>query len=410
MFNQLSRALVALLAFAFVASVAHADRRTSLGGNMLIGDRDDVFVYPQLMVKKKYNRTLSMDFGADAGVGNALLIAGPNKKSAIGVALHRSDSILALGGGSYNGSPEFGMTGNNIAPALYQDGSVTTPLNIADLMYAMKMGKNKLGFRLGLVGQGNSETADGDHVSGESVFGLRLSAGYSMGKKGDFVFDFSMLNGSKTAGKDTDVVGDASFMNVHVGGRYFLSQKKGFKLGTLFDINYASLGNTNYPQMGDDTASSNNIFGLQAGFGPVYKGKVNEKAYTVAFHAHFGFRTVSEEPNDQVDDDEASSSNIMFPGFNMAMEYQVLSWLAFRSGANYSYVISDSRTTTPGGDEAVASTSGEAGFGWNAGLGFLMDGFRIDGTLSHGVLTGGPQFLGGNADGLFGLIAATGKF
>ena len=410
MFNQLSRVFTALIALSLVASVAHADRRTSLGGNMLMGDRDDVFVYPQLMVKKAYNRTLSMDFGANADVGNALLIAGPNKKSAIGVALHRSDSILSLGGGSYNGSPEFGMTSNNIAPVLYQDGSTTTPLNIADLMYAMKMGKNKLGFRLGFVGQGNSQTNDGDHVAGENVFGLRLSAGYSVGKKGDFVFDFSMLNGSKTSGKDEDVNSDASFINVHVGGRYFLSQQKGFKLGTLFDINYASLGNTNYPQMGDDTAASNDIFGLQAGFGPVYTGKVNDKKYTVAFHAHFGFRTINEEPNDQEKDDEASSSNIMFPGFNMAMEYQVLSWLAFRSGANYSYVISNSLTTTPGGDDAVENASGEAGFGWNAGLGFLMDSFRIDGTLSHGILTGGPQFLGGNANGLFGLVSATGKF
>ena len=409
MFNQLSRALVALLALTFVVSVAHADRRTSLGGNMLMGDRDDVFVYPQLMVKKAYNRTLSMDFGADQGVGNALLIAGPDKKSAIGIALHRSDSILSLGGGSYNGSPELGMVNNNIVPALYQDGSTTTALNIADLMYAMKQGKNKLGFRLGFIGNGESSTnGDGDHVATESVFGLRLSAGYSIGKKGDFVFDFAMVNGSKTAGKDEDPADDASVMNIHVGGRYFLSQQKGFKLGTLFDINYGSLGNINYPDMGDDTASSNTIFGLQAGFGPVYTGKINEKKYTVAFHGHFGFNSTSSEPNDQQDDDQTSGSTVMFPGFNMAMEYQIFNWMAFRSGANYSYVINSG--TSREADDATTSSRGDAGFGWNAGLGFLMDNFRIDGTLSHGMLTGGPQFIGGNANGLFGLVSATGKF
>ena len=165
-------------------------------------------------------------------------------------------------------------------------------------------------------------------MSGESVFGLRLSAGYSMGKKGDFVFDFSMLN-DKTAGKDTDVVDDASFMNVHVGGRYFLSQKKGFKLGTLFDINYASLGNTNYPQMGDDTAQATTFLAYKPA--SVQFIKVKSMIKLIPLHSMLTsvFRTVSEEPNDQVDDDEASSSNIMFPGFNMAMEYQVLSWLAF---------------------------------------------------------------------------------
>ena len=409
--RQITRALVALIALSFAISVAHADRRTSLGGNMLIPDRDDVFVYPQLAVKKNYNRSASIDFGANSEVGNALLIAGPNKKSAIGVALHRSDSILSIGGGFYNGSPELGMTGNNLVPmAFTSGGDPTTPLNIADLIYASKMGKNKLGFRLGFVGQGNETTADGDHVNGQGIFGLRLSAGYSMGKKGDFVFDFSNMTGKQTSGKDADVDHDASFMNVHVGGRYYLSQQKGFKLGSLFDINFANYGNTNYSTGGDDVASNLSIFGLQAGFGPVYSGKANDKSYTVAFHGHFGVRSVSTEPNDQKDDDETSNMNIMFPGFNIAMEYQLLEWLVFRSGANYSYVISDSTTTTPGGDEAVAKTYGAGNFGWNSGFGFLMGNFRIDGTLSQGFMTGGPQFIGGSANGLFSLVSATGTF
>ena len=435
--RQITRALVALITLSFAISVAHADRRTSLGGNMLIPDRDDVFVYPQLAVKNKYNHSASIDFGNAAGVGNALLIAGPNKKSAIGVALHRSDSILSLGGGFYNGSPEFGMVSNNIVPLNFTSGDSTTPLNIADLIYAMKMGKNKLGFRVGFVGQGNEDTADDDHINGQGIFGVRFSAGYSMGKKGDFVFDFSNMSGSQTSGDDVDLQHDANFMNVHVGGRYFLSQKKGFKLGTLFDINFANFGNTKYaeafpnPDDADDVASMTTIFGLQAGLGPVYSGKVNDKAYTVAFHGHFGVSNVSTEPNDQEDDDESSSMSIMFPGFNIAMEYQLLEWLVFRSGANYSYVINGSSTSSserplldsdgnprlndegePRTEviEEVSSAHGDAAFGWNAGFGFLMGNFRIDGTLSEGFMTGGPQFIGGNANGLFGLVSATGKF
>ena len=77
MFKQVTHTLVALITISFMISVAHADRRTSLGGNMLIKDRDDTFVYPQLAVK--YNRSISMDFGAQAGFGNAMLIAGPNR-------------------------------------------------------------------------------------------------------------------------------------------------------------------------------------------------------------------------------------------------------------------------------------------------------------------------------------------
>ena len=133
--RRITRALVALIT-SFAISVAHADRRTSLGGNMLIPDRDDVFVYPQLAVKNKCNHSASIDFGNAAGVGNALLTAGPDKKSAIGVALHRSDSILSIGGGFYNGSPEFGMVGNNIVPLTSQ--AVTPQLLLISPISSMR--------------------------------------------------------------------------------------------------------------------------------------------------------------------------------------------------------------------------------------------------------------------------------
>ena len=400
MLKQITRALCALITITLVIGVAHADRRTSLGGNMLIKDRDDTFVYPQLAVK--YNRTVSMDYGTESGFGNAMLIAGPNKKSAIGIALNRGDSVQPIGGGSYILSPELGMIYGSVLSIDYPTQDSVTPPTIADLFYAMKMGKNKLGFRLGVVNRSESQLDDGDLVGSNSVFGFRLSAGYSICKKGDFVLDVSNVSGAILQGKDEDEVEDASAMNIHLGGRYYIPQGKSFKLGTLFDFNMANVGGKQYN--GDKPENSTSTIAVQAGIGPVYRNK--EKKYTVAMHAHVGFVSENEEPNSEVKNDEVAQTTILFPGFNMAMEYQVRDWLVFRSGASYNHVISLSKEQ----DKAVNNDNGNSGFGWNAGFGFLMENIRIDGTLSHGFVTGGPQFIGGYNGGLFSLVSATAKF
>ena len=402
MFKQVTHTLVALITISFMISVAHADRRTSLGGNMLIKDRDDTFVYPQLAVK--YNRSISMDFGAQAGFGNAMLIAGPNKKSAIGIALNRGDSVQPIGDGSYVTSPELGMIDGSVLSLDYHTQDSVTPPTIADIFYAMKMGKNKLGFRLGFVNRSASQVNDGDPVGSNGVFGFRLSAGYSIGKKGDFVFDISNVSGKILKDEDEDEVEDASVMNIHLGGRYYIPQGKGFKLGTLFDFNMANVAGKQYSVDIGKPENSTSTIAVRAGVGPVYRNK--EKKYTVAMHAHLGFISKNEEPSSEVKDDEIATTTILFPGFNMAMEYQIRDWLVFRSSASYNHVIKSSEEV----NKTVSNDNGNSGFGWNAGLGFLMENIRIDGTLSHGFVTAGPQFMGDNAQGLFSLVSATAKF
>jgi hypothetical protein len=402
--QSIIRVLATLITLSLAFGVAQADRRTSLRGNMLIKDRDDTFIFPQLAVK--YNKSVSIDFGANQDSGNALFIAGPNKKSAFAIALHRGDAVQ-FAGNSYDGSFEPGMISNSNGVLSYPMSVAgmaesAQPSVIADLIYAMKMGKNKLGFRLGFVGFGKSLDNDGDHVATDSSFGLRLGAGYSMGKKGDFAFNLAFGSGAITSGQDTDDVADTSVLGVGVTGRYFLTQGKKFKLGTLFDIGFVSESNTDYTA-NNDPQMSRSLINLMAGFGPVYRKK---DKYTVAFHGHFGVRMQNEDPNSEVDDDDLSAMSVMFPGFNVAMEYRVLDWLDFRSGASYSYLIATSdaqgKQTTTGNDSGA--------FGWDAGFGILLEDLKINGTLSHGFVTGGPQFIGGYAGGLFSMVSVVGNF
>ena len=404
--QSIFRVLATLITLSLAFGVAQADRRTSLRGNMLIADRDDTFIYPQLAVKSQYNRSLSIDFGANQDAGNALFIAGPDKKSAIAIALHRGDAV-AFTGNSYDGSFEPGMISNSNGVLSYpmsaaMAGSAQPPI-IADLMYAMKQGKNKLGFRLGFVGVGQSQDNDGDHVGTDSSFGLRLGAGYSMGQKTDLAFNIAWGSGKITTGKDEDEVAEAGAIAVGFNGRHFLTNGKKFKLGLLFDLSYLGESNKDYTANNDPEMSRNTINAM-VGFGPVYRKK---NSYTVAFHGHFGVRMISEDPNSEADDDDISNMNVMFPGFNVAMEYRVLDWLDFRSGASYSYLIAGSESV---GDVTTTTNGQNGAFGWNAGFGILMEDLQINGTLSHGFVTGGPQFIGGYSGGLFSMVSVVGNF
>jgi hypothetical protein len=402
---SIKRTLAVLAITSLIATSAYADRRTSLAGNQLIKDRDDTFMYPQLALS--YRNTLSFDYGAADGQGNGLFIASINKKSVFGVALHRTDVTAPLSGAHMlSKDVERGMlfgAFSNIDSNTYGTGST-----IADLFYAMKMGNNKLGFRLGFTGANTSASPDGKKFSGTDSFGTRLSAGYSMGRKTDLVFDLVMSNGALYAEDKNQR--EASVFGVHVGGRmYPVSKKKsGVKYGALFDIAYNSTSDTDLTGK-DDPADVSDAFMLLAGYGPVYRNKA--KTLTAAFHAHLGIMNTSSE-NTEVDDDLQSSMMVTFPGFNMALEYQMSEWLVFRSGMNYNYplMVSNSGETKAESSSNGLDNNAAPTMGWNAGLGFIFGDLKIDGTLNHGFMTQGPNFISGYSGGLFGLVSATMKF
>src|SRR5262245_59992127 len=51
-----------------VTSSAHAARRTALAGNLLIEDKDDLFLFPQLLTQ--YRNLIALDYGPSADTGN----------------------------------------------------------------------------------------------------------------------------------------------------------------------------------------------------------------------------------------------------------------------------------------------------------------------------------------------------
>jgi hypothetical protein len=381
-------------------SLSYADRRSSLNGNLLIPDRDDVFIYPQLAVK--YKNTLSFDYGSTASQGNALFIASIDSKSAFGVALHRSDITNPIGGLIHIINPlELGM----IAGAQANVNSANfggDPASIVDLTYARKMGKKSFGVRLGLSAGGLNNTPKMGDATSNQNFGLRLSAGATL-PLGDFVFDFANNSGSVLL-KDEDQQ-TAGLMGIHIGTRLYPLKKKRYKLGVLFDVSHVIQSSEDLINTMTGVNSTSNTT-ITAAFGPSYKNK--EKKIKVAFYGILGTTLTSTDPDDKVDNDDSSAQILILPGFNMAMEYALKEWLVFRSGASYLFNINSS--TNAAEDEAGEYGADFSGFGWNAGIGLVFDQLRFDGTFSHGFMNQGPFLLSGAQSNLFALLSATLKY
>lgn len=407
--TPLKGALLAGLALSLISGPAHADRRTSLAGNQLIKDRDDSFIYPQAMLR--YNNTLSFDYGASETDGNALLIAGVGKSAAFGVALHRGDITAPIGGLFYLVKDvERGMLSGALPLAPNAYGA---PSSIADLMYAMKLGGNSLGFRLGFTSVGDITTPGDGKDAGTTGFGVRLSAGYSIGNKADFVLDFANTSGANiTESKNTN---EYSILSAHLGGRYRVKQNKAktLKMVALVDFSFMSTSDAVLTEDKDPAETLQEIY-FMAGFGPSYTTK--DKKLKVAFYATAGFASTSHDQNTAADADDDSSTWIVFPGFNMALEYAIRDWLYFRSGVVSAFsMLSESFKTMDGMDSVVETTRQTNGtnplFGWNAGLGVKLDRFKFDATLNHGFITNGPAVLSGaSTSGMMALVSATVNF
>ena len=88
------RILISLaLIMLFLTNVGVAARRSSLAGNLLIKDRDDVFFMPQTI--RDYQRMVTFDFGGSMRNGNGGMVFG-NEKFTLGAFAHKTDFFGAI--------------------------------------------------------------------------------------------------------------------------------------------------------------------------------------------------------------------------------------------------------------------------------------------------------------------------
>jgi hypothetical protein len=387
------RGVTALGVVAAVASTAHADRRTGMAGNLLIEDKDDVYFFPQLT--STYRNLVSLDYGPTDDTGNALLTLG-DQDFAFGVALHRSDALTPWFVGR---NTELGGLIPDAPLSIFQPPNTTaasitqSPATIIDLLFAT----GALGFRVAL-GRSYTGSSDAMSTSNTAIMG---EVGWGTGTRGtDTRIDLSgsvLLNFAGT----TDAMGDdaSSGTGIGVNGliRAYSPMDATMDLGFLgrLGVNSVSVASAVAPEPADSLLN----FYLGGGVGPAFRfGDAQVAAYGVI---NFDYR--SNDPNSEVDMDEVSRLGVIIPGINIAAEIPLNDWFQVRTGAQYNWELADFSA------EPAGSGNQDGTFGWNAGLGVVLDQFRFDGALQSGFVTSGPNFIGGGT-GFLAIASLTYSF
>lgn len=436
MSNQRTRLLVATFAVALLSTMAfaptaHADRRSSLGGNLLIKDTDEIFFFPQNALEHVRLVTFDLALGGDnptsgnlpndalgatSQFGNAGLIFGDDK-SALGIFTHRSDTFGALVPGYYLGGDIDSVSGTADAlqlnlwptPQTFTRPSggedLLTPLQWIDLMGAFDVGGSPLGFRLSIGHHQDNSTTDNDgdiFINDNSVWGVNAVVGYSLRGANELDLSVELGYGSQSFTDDQDGdpvnVSSATGFNFAAMARGFSNMAKGVELGYTGLLYYRSYSSTVDYEDGISDGADASLLGLDVGAGPLYH--VDDK-FNIAAHAGLGIQYANQNPSVETDpeDDgqELSRFGLVIPSLKLSGEYRVFEWLWLRTGAQYFYqfnFVSDQ----PGQDAFRDTSETISGFRWVSGVGVVLGDLELNGTFKAPFMLSGPNFIGGGSD------------
>ena len=306
-FVRISLACLLLLA---MASPSFAARRSSLAGNLLIQDTDDVFIFPHLVAM--HQRHVTFDVGPDDHLGSGGLIFG-NEKFTLGAFAHRGDFFGAIN----QAFTTEGDIDNLRSEATLAFDDSTVAFNWVDVLGGFKIGEIPVGVRFSL-GRNNFENNDADLApvgasdltAFDAVIGTR-EHGY------DFSGEVSFFTGT-TFGDSVDV---NNVQTSFAFRRTALEESDALILGWLARATYGS-GSA-------DVVDFSNL-GFTAGVGPVYKP--NDRT-NVAMYGTVEY----ERAKVGVGSAEVTASELVGPGWHVAAEAEVASWMQFLVGLRSRY-------------------------------------------------------------------------
>ena len=172
--------LLGILLVILCSSELLAARRTSLAGNLLIEDKDDIFLFPQLVLD--YRNLISVDYGAGSSYGNGILLFG-SEDMGFGVAVHRSDpSVNTVTFGHLWDGEVLSLQGPFDPWQNDNPGQATNPFTVFDLLFSSRAGSGIFGARLAIGNDSVSfEPSDDNRIeSSSSQTFVFLSLGYTL--------------------------------------------------------------------------------------------------------------------------------------------------------------------------------------------------------------------------------------
>lgn len=396
MTGRYSRLLIVPLTLLALVGTSEAARRSSLSGNLLIPDQDDIFFFPQLVTK--HNRMVTFDFGTSSSLGSGGLVFG-NEDVVLGAFTHRSDFIGAL--------PSAFLTNgdiNNIGEGGSLDifgGLGPEALNWIDVLAGFNVGETPMGVRFSL---GRNATDNGADPAVESdVTALNVIVGVTLDNfDSDAAVEFAYASASDTPAPPA-LESEVSPFGIAFGVRRRAGEPSDdLALGWVGMFNWIS-GSLD---QGGTEIGDGNQFNVVLGAGPIYRP--NDRS-TVAMYGTFEYDRSQFEAGTETD----TETNLTIPGWNIAGEFELASWCQFRAGmrSRYIFVSDETEDTAPDPDVSVNAKSNELSFEWTTGLGFNVGGLQIDAFLNPDVITTGTDLLGEGGDGtVFGMVSTTLRF
>jgi hypothetical protein len=384
----------AILLILAMASPGSAARHSSLSGNLLIQDADDMFFFPQLVSANK--RMVTFDFGTDATLGSGGMVFGTEKLT-LGMFAHRSDFLSPLESAFLTRGDidniNSGGTGD-----LHDFGIGVGPsaLNWIDLIAGWQWNENPWGVRLSL-GRNNLDPAPDNEQSDVTAFNLVLGSRIES-LRADFSAEFAMATASAEAAAGKL---ETSPWHVGLGVRHMETEESdALTLGWLGMFSYTA-GTIDSTPVGNPTRSvDGKELMLVAGAGPVYKP--NDRT-NVAMYGTFRYEWQKSEGAKST----VTNTYLVIPGWNLAAEVEVASWLQIRGGLRSEFAFADEHNET--GPVDTHDKSNELNYAWTSGVGIHFGDFTIDAYLDPSVLTTGTDLLG-NSDHVFGMVSTTYRF
>jgi hypothetical protein len=368
-------------------SEASESRALSLVNNPLISDDVDIVDFPGLV--GLYSNSAFLNLYSESPFGNiGALTAAGNGNIILGAWINRSSRW-----------DDFVRTNN-----AYNDLTLPTTYNLADLYFGTKQG---FGVRA-TISAGLDTTDSEDTFSagsnlqstGVSTFGVDFMVGYSM-RTDLFRSDLGIgmtFSHFKVAEAGEDVatpIGIPSFL-----ARYRVALgKESLPVNLVMD---AHLTRRSYDVKfyGIDTIKSwIGHWNAALTVGPRIRFSPN-------FSVTTGIKATMDKQGGKNDDIDLNNVLVIgAPGAILSAELLLLDVLSVRAGVDYDIFWEIESAKDEGNIVARERTMGQ-GFNWATGLGLALGDFQIDATLSSQLLFDGPDWIGGRAPGMLGMISA----
>ena len=371
-------------------------RTRGMGNNPYIIDPFYVTVNPAWGAY--YDHFLFGDLGGTAGAWAA---GGVGQFASVNFRVNQDITVGALlTRNDFNGFgiarlDPFNLTGNFTSAPL-----PVIPLNNnLELLGTLKFGNTSVGLGIAYASTTNESSpggTTGTTTSSASQIGFNLGI---ISKFSDGMLDLGaalMLPSASFEPPSPGITIKGSQTIINAAARLFWNYSS--KLAIVPTVNFImASGSQDVPSGTPPTAKSNDLASnmvIFGGFGINYK--VGD--FLLAGGPALVYQKTSNDSND-IFANESSSTNFMFPVWNLGMEWKMNDWLVARLGYVASTGKQSSETTSGGVTSETIRTIFLPAPGATVGVGFRLGSFSLDATVNEDVLRQGLNNLGGNGAG-----------